>query len=427
MKENREDCIIFFSNSNYIKQTGGTEKFLSNTIRNLIANHIHSVQIFPVRRINHWIKKLISNSNVEFVAINIDERYFGTFTFAELYKILNKIELKYKFSYQGVIINQMNYFDKKILAHQLNKLSLPVKYIVHDFTAACPYIFWGGKTGNICESMVVKPNKEQCGSCNYLQKAMRNYSESEKFFQSIEKLIDHIICPSSNACENWKKLFSDKYNVAIRPHLKYEYMPIDKSLKDKIRVAFIGQPAKHKGIEEWNQLTTILDEELFELYYLGTSDLYKSNSKIKTVKVDYRDKNSLTMQQQLSELNIDIVFQWSKCQETYSYTYFEAFEAGCFIVTNRNSGNIAEMISQQNNGKVFKSFEDCKDWFLSQGCHNDVLNYYNNGNKICHLKPNADINDFIFKDNIRSRGASARFIVKNPILYLLGMINYLQL
>ena len=143
--------------------------------------------------------------------------------------------------------------------------------------------------------------------------------------------------------------------------------------------------------------------------------------------MDYRDKNSLTMQQQLSKLNIDIVFQWSKCQETYSYTYFEAFEAGCYVVTNKNSGNIAEMTSQQNNGKAFESFEDCKEWFLSQDCHNDVLNYYKNGKKIGYLKPNADVTDFIFKDNIRSRGANAKLIIKNPFLYLVGMINYFQL
>jgi hypothetical protein len=55
----------------------------------------------------------------------------------------------------------------------------------------------------------------------------------------------------------------------------------------------------------------------------------------------------------LVEHGIDVVLLWSIWPETYSFTFFEALAAGCFVITNRNSGNIQAQVRQWNCGRVF--------------------------------------------------------------------------
>lgn len=426
MTKDIKQGIIFFSNSDYTRETGGTEKFLFEIARKLTTNGYWLVQVYPVRRINRWVKKINVQISVEYVSINLNERYYGSFKLQDIAQVLINMSSAQKIAFQGIIINQMNYFDKHILSHQMNKLKLPIRYIVHDFTSVCPYIFWDGKTGIICNTQVVIPCKENCGNCNHLDKAISNYRNSVGFFNSVASYLDAFVCPSANALQNWKKLFKINTSCNIRPHLVYAWEDCtDKNNNAKIRVAYMGQPANHKGVIEWNRLVKEAPKEQYEFYYLGNSSIYKNDDVIKTMRVDYRDKIALTMPEQLEHLKIDIVFQWSKCQETYSFTYFEASSAGCFVVTNKNSGNIASMTVLNKNGRVFENIEECLEWFKTGLARKDVEEYRCKGKKIRKLEVNPDISDFIFEKREQCAGRSKK-VKKNPVLYALGGITYFQ-
>ena len=64
----------------------------------------------------------------------------------------------------------------------------------------------------------------------------------------------------------------------------------------------------------------------------------------------------------LKEYGIDIVYLSSVCPETFSYTYYEAYEAGCFVLTREGSGNICDQVKKQGNGLVFESVDDMVNW-----------------------------------------------------------------
>lgn len=416
--------IIFFSDSDYTHETGGTEKFLYEIVSNLVANGYCSVQVYPVRRINRLLKRISTQINVEYVSINFNEQYYGSFRLQDLAKVLINLSYDKKIAFEGIVINQMNYFNKHILSHQMNKLQLPIRYIVHDFTSVCPYIFWDSKTGTACNTQLVIPCKENCGNCNYLDKAIINYRCSVDFFDSIALNLDAIICPSANTLENWKKVFKMNTSSRIRSHLVYDWENCkNNKINSKLRVAFMGQTANHKGVSEWNSLVREIPIDQYEFYYLGNSGMYKDDDVVKTIRVDYMDKTILTMPEQLEKLKIDIVFQWSKCQETYSYTYFEATSSGCFVITNKNSGNIAAMTMLNKNGRVFENMKECIEWFKTGLARKDVEEYRFKGKKIKSLDVNPDISDFIFERKNYST-IQRKKVGVNPILYVLGKIAY---
>jgi hypothetical protein len=60
----------------------------------------------------------------------------------------------------------------------------------------------------------------------------------------------------------------------------------------------------------------------------------------------------------LLENNIDAVFLFPKWPETFSLVTTEAISAGAFILTNSKSGNIQDLVSNYNSGKVFEDLNE---------------------------------------------------------------------
>lgn len=424
----RQKCIIYFSNTNYTKETGGTEKFLENIISLMSIKGIGSVQIYPLKRVNRWIKKIYKDKVEQYVCLNINGQYYGVISTKKLYNLLMYIGKKEKLEYQGVIINQMNYFDKDVLKDTLCLLNIPVKLIVHDFTYVCPYSFWNNKTGIACENKIVEPNKKNCHNCNYQMVAEYNYKQSIKFFGEIENILDTIIFPSDNTKTNWEEVFKLDCQYVVRPHLTYRISPLNRYINKKIKIAFLGQISNHKGIQEWNFLRRKLSLDKFEFYYFGNSTKFEDDPCIKCFDVDYKKKDNIPMKEQLERNEIDVVFLWSKCQETYSYTYFESCEAGCYVISNVSSGNIAEMIQRNHNGKTFNTIEDCLKWFSDERALIDIEEYFTNGMRICDVHQNKDISALEFRNTLIKHNIEikAQKVYRTPFLTLIARNRYFQ-
>lgn len=125
----------------------------------------------------------------------------------------------------------------------------------------------------------------------------------------------------------------------------------------------------------------------FDFFYFGSAIEEAESDGAKSVMVDFNCPNSLGMVEQLKKNRIDIAFLWSKCQETYSYTYYEAFEAGCWIVTSTHSGNITDQVLKNGNGRCFDTVEDCATFLKKLQGDIDVL-------RIDDVKINCNTDDF---------------------------------
>lgn len=382
----QERCIIYISSSNYKKVAAGTEKFINELTGLFIKDKVHSIHFFPLSRVNNYINKFGLAKN--FIGVNYDGVFQGVYLIEDLESAIAYLEQRYNVKCDRVIINQLHDWNLQPLEKLMHRMKLSVIVVVHDYMMVCPYIMLDDRDKFVCGRVIDKPSKKRCMNCVYSDKALGYYYAINAFFESINQYICRIVFPSKSAEANWLAvypLFSDR--AVIRPHLEYKTTVITKKWPTKIKIGYLGTISELKGYEEWVRLLRCLDKEKFEFFYFGKGTGIAEKDGANAVYVDSNSDNSPKMADQLKENQIDVAFLWSKCLETYSYTYFEAYEAGCFILTSNASGNITDQVKINMNGETFNSLNDCIVFLNNNDWKTRI-------SKIDEVKPNRSVEEF---------------------------------
>ena len=96
------------------------------------------------------------------------------------------------------------------------------------------------------------------------------------------------------------------------------------------------------------------------------------------------NENRLAMVENLRWNQIDVAFQ--STAETFSFTLHEALAAGCFIVTNPNSGNIQDYIRRNpKRGIILQNETELIEFLKTDGLVKNVIDYQMEG------KPQAEL------------------------------------
>ena len=113
--------------------------------------------------------------------------------------------------------------------------------------------------------------------------------------------------------------------------------------------------------------------------------------------VEFQDPDCPSMVDQLLSRDIDIAFLWSTWQETYCFTYYEAVSAGCFVLTNKESGNIQFQVQKCKTGAAFDDFSQCINYLNAYDKVRRILHIYRDTNVLNCYVPNPDIEDLVFE------------------------------
>ena len=100
-------------------------------------------------------------------------------------------------------------------------------------------------------------------------------------------------------------------------------------------------------------------KDKYEFYCLGENDEIIPGIEYRDV--SFIEDGEMAMENALVSNSIDISFLWSIWPETYSYTYYESFPAGTFVITNKMSGNMADLVKRNQNGIVLEDFDALVD------------------------------------------------------------------
>jgi glycosyltransferase involved in cell wall biosynthesis len=117
----------------------------------------------------------------------------------------------------------------------------------------------------------------------------------------------------------------------------------------------VGYEHPNKGWAEWKQLASRLRRDDYEVYVLGSCN--EVLPEVRYIPVSFVQEGNDAMVQALRREKIDLAFLWSLVPETYSFTLFESMAAGCFILTNPHSGNIAAQVAESGRGLVADSLD----------------------------------------------------------------------
>ena len=163
-----------------------------------------------------------------------------------------------------------------------------------------------------------------------------------------EKYAVKLISPSQDTAKRVEQFYTDE--MIVIPHLSFQEIELKKTQKVVKRIAYIGGAYWLKG---WDNYKTIVKRlrGKYEFFCLGKCMEKDSLEEITYVDICLGESNGvLNMTKALEKYEIDVVYLGAVWPETFSYTYYEAYEAGCFILTNKQSGNICAQVRKNKNG-----------------------------------------------------------------------------
>lgn len=369
------NCTLIISHSNYLIKSGGLEKFIRDYCQILKKYNIHYIHIFPIIEIN----KKTQRFGKEFVGISLDENFLGIWGVDRIADKVDELLKEKSYRLANCQVHHFHGWNTKKLSNELKQLNVPIYFMVHDLKSIAPCMNRFGFE-KLCKTEVpIAGSKEICVNC---VDCVDEYRQVIYAFRELSSLIRGVYTPSENTKNYFNQAFPEFKNVThVRGHLTYEMIQVERKINNPIRIAYLGSIAEHKGYLEWEKLTASLPTDNYSFYYFGVTEI--KDDRIETVKVDARNPKLRSMIEQLQEYNIDIAFLWSKWPETYCYTYYEAFEAGCFVITSSTSGNIYDEVMKYQNGKIFNNISDCIEYLYNDNLTRETLEKF----KKCGQRP----------------------------------------
>lgn len=341
-----ETSVVVLSHSNYLVTDAGVEKVIQGQQKLFLENRINFIVVYPIRK------------NVKFIdgIHKVTTNRYGLIVNGQFKELIDNKKLQKFFeelSPKAVIIHELVTFRKnRKLFNLFNQITCPIYYYVHDYAMVCYSHTLMRNNREFCGMEPVSWKK--CKNCRYYLQGKKNAAWQQKFVKRYPDIT--YIFPSTVVRDIWKKTHQVENRLLVIPNTKFSderQKYIDKRNNEKIRIAFVGYGRVEKGWNTWKKVCEKFDKT-YDLYILGDGIC---DRKVTQILVSVSKDGPNAMIDTIRKNNIDIAFLWSTRPETYSYTFFESFVNGCYIITNHLSGNICYMTSKYQCGQVFDSEE----------------------------------------------------------------------
>jgi len=345
-----KNFILSISFGNFLKGNGGTDLAISEQMKIFNDKGISYVQIAPIKPGNDIYSKLYT--------IVLDGHFYGIDT---LNGIIRLLIFNNDHILVSVFINHLNKWRFNDLINILNSTGeVPIYYFLHDFYTICQNGNFLRNGNEFCG--FEKPSKKKCSGCVfYNQTTITKYKSI--FLMYYKRL--HFVAPSEFVKNAWLITYPE-YNskITVIPHqVPISNNNIFPSIEETVNIAYVGALRPYKGSKVWEvfQKLCVTRNLPYNLFCLSKDSSHAEN--VKNIKVNVTQNNPCAMVDALKKNNIAIVFLCSACPETYSYTYQEAHAANAFVITLRDSGNIAYQVEKNSNGKVLDNTQQILDYF----------------------------------------------------------------
>lgn len=345
--------VVSFSHSDYLSSAAGVEKVIGMEQKHYNDHGIAYFHIYP------FLGGSISDDpGIMCIGLNVDGQPTGQYSATQVGDLLQDFSRRTAAEFVALHVHHLAKMPVAIILFFIKKLSPRcVRFFVHDYYSLCPQanLLYNGEM--FCD--LPAPASLKCCTCFMGRGRRRQLREVATLFAQVSQFI----IPSEVARGLFLRVYPElKGKTYVIPHqqvavvgVSRQRIPARSESVRKIRVAYVGQSYYHKGWETWKRFVAATDPDRYVLYHVGvTSEMLPRVSHVPVSSIN-SDENAMT--RTLQELQVNLAFLWSVCPETYSFTFFESLTAGCFIVTNPGSGNIAEQVRQYSCGVVLADEE----------------------------------------------------------------------
>jgi transcription antitermination factor NusA-like protein len=417
---------------NYIGDVGGVNKFILSHMKMLEGENISHVHIFP-RRIRNPVTNRFLCKCWGITIDGIENR--NLYDYENMKQIINQL-LGNNAALIDIHIHHTLGSEIDQLEYILSDFDSPMKYYLHDYYSVCTQ-FNLLKNGKVfCGPEAISDVK--CHECDFYSEAKGNYKAHYSFLKKFkEQLL--IIAPSKIAGDIWLYSYPDfKDQLIVLKHQKLMGMYTENcnyiSEEEPLKVAFVGVQEINKGWLEWKEAIekASLKGCHMKFYHFG-----RTNDKIPyitKIPVKFSGNNINAMVNALRNEKIDITVLWSIWPETYSYTCYECCAANTFIITNKDSGNIASVVKENNNGVVLSNDVELISLLSDEDQLRKKVNDFKKSKNFgpLLLEENKDILNFLQKKqsilindtkNLTNVKISFLLRVYKPVYYLYNFIK----
>ncbi|MER2148361.1 MAG: hypothetical protein ABS987_04305 [Ruminococcus sp.] len=377
--------VLSVSYGDYRSSVGGTDKVILAHSKMFREAGVDYVFLFPLNLFHNY--PIHSNP---FWGIIFNDSFIGAFRTEGVMAYLKELSAEQGLCLSCIHVHHLKNVNIRSLCAILNALDAEVYFYVHDYYNLCVSInLLRSDNGALCSGIL---DEKECANCSYYRDSLRHREAFLSVLNSV-KADYHFVCPSDAARQQFVAGYprlADKAIVLYHQVMHGAYEG-NRSTHMPLRVAFVGNQLALKG---WEDFLKIVDQSgktnAYEFYYFGRKPL--SRSDIRHVSVEFRD-NLNAMTDALREHEIDCVMLWSNCRETYSYTFYEAYSANCYIISNPDSGNIQAQIRQRRCGTVMDSSDELCSFFADPSAVRRCVEAYKSSS--AQIPLNATENDRI--------------------------------
>lgn len=341
-----DKTILVLAHSDYLVTDAGVEKIMQGQQKLFLENETNFVVVYPIRK-EVRIRGTVHEITTSEYGLIVNGQHRENLNDKKLIGLLGMPGLS------AVIVHELVTFRKNDKLFELfDRMTCPVYYYVHDYAMIC------------YSHTLMKNNREFCGTeplsmkkckgCRYYLQGKWNRLWQQKFVKRYPKIT--YVFPSDVVKEIWQNTFQVPNKLLVVPNTKFckeTQSYTVKNQNEKIKIAFIGYGRIEKGWNIWKKICENYDEK-YDLYVLGDGEC---GGKVTKVPVSVSKDGPNAMVDAIRKYNIDIAFLWSTRPETYSYTFYESYVSGCYVITGSQSGNIAAMTKVYQCGSVFETEE----------------------------------------------------------------------
>ena len=372
----RENFVLSLSHDDYLTITGGAQVYITDEQRLVNQKDQSYLHVYPYNK----DKALVSSDSILYLGVNLDGRRLFETESNELVNALSELaDSKHLIK---LSIHHSMGFNRSTIQSFLNLAGGAGVFWLHDYFSLCPSYNLMRNDREYCGAPDI--NSNSCRLCSYGDQREKQNKEFEQLFRENQL---EVAAPSQFTYELWQSRFPIISKVHIIPPVVLEWGTSNPSKfkGGQLRVAFLGYPLDYKGWPTWLRLVQEFNgENIYKFFHFSSQEGESGNYK----RIDTRvtKENRLAMVDNLRRNGIDVAFLWSIVAETFSFTLHEALAAGCFIVTNPNSGNIQDYICRNpKHGIILKDEKELIDYFHTDGLVTKVIDYQKHG------KPQAEL------------------------------------
>ena len=355
-KPRNKKCVLAIAFLNYMTSVGGMSKYM------LAHEKMYANSGYTYMSI-YFVKKIVKKKYpiFHFYGLIVDGKEIGVFTIDDILSYFKELQ-KRGYTINDVHIHNISYMNKNHMIRLADSLPItPYKLILHAFHTICTNFNLLRNGTDFCGGSVISADK--CNGCRYYKNAKLYATNVAKVLQNVKNRLT-VVAPSEIAGQIWLEAypeFRDKVILLTEQIWQGEYLGNRKQIDDKksIVIGYLGNKSPHKG---WNQWASFVERANHRhnrykcIVFNSQKDF--DNAHMEHCPVRFTQDNLNAMIFALRKEMVDCAILWSICPETYSYTLFEACSANVFILTNRNSGNIAYTVQKRGNGLVLSSEEE---------------------------------------------------------------------